>query len=183
MRAAGAKRGAMTQIPKTVRWASVLVLLAGVGYGSVLLWPASAEDVRIDALESQDLDEIRAAAEFLAEAGSVEALEPLRGVQTRLVDKLMQDEKSDFRQFRRHDFDTVVRRISDRRQSLDAQRFWGALGAVNRAIFALDPQSAAAKQDESTDEEDAEVHTPDALERVSDSEPPRLNSAKPDSRE
>ena len=173
----------MRQIPKTVRWASVLVLLAGVGYGSVLLWPASAEDVRIDALESQDLDEIRAAAEFLAEAGSVEALEPLRSVQTRLVDKLVQDGKRDLKQFSHLDFNTMVRRISDRRQSLEAQRFWGALGAVNRAIFAVDPQSAAAMEDASTDEGDAEVDTPDAREPVSDSEPPGPDSAKSDSSE
>lgn len=125
---------------KVVWWASAL---AALGLGSVALWPVSTEKLHIDALESGDFAEIKAAAGFLAASGVAEALGPLRSAQTRLVEKLVQDEKWDLKQFSHLDFDSMVRRISDRRQSPQAQRFWGALGAVNQAIWVLDPSAPA----------------------------------------
>ena len=125
------------------RWVGVPIVLAVLGIGTIVLWPASEEEIQIEALASTDLDEVRRAADKLAASGSSAALGSLRDARRRLVDKMIDDGSRDLRQFGHLlNFDLMMRRVSDRRQSLAARRLWRALGAVTRAVAVLDPQAA-----------------------------------------
>ena len=188
-------------------WVAGAFGVAVVAVGAVVLWPASEEEARIEALASTDPDEVRRAADLLAASGasasgagpsvaapsgvepsrseskfaaeeftstnpddvrqaadrlaasgggaarvgSNEALEALRETRDRLVAQLIEDGNRDLKQFGHLDFDLMVRRISDRRQSSQAQRLWLALGSVTRAIAVLDPESPEAWTPEPAD--------------------------------
>lgn len=113
---------------------------------AVTLWPATEEGRRIEALSSTDLDEVIRAAELLAASGTSDAVGPLREARGRLLERKNEEANRDLIEFARLPYDLMIQRISDRRQSSGARRLWRALGAVNRAIALLDPQSAAAQE-------------------------------------
>lgn len=110
---------------------------------AVALWPETEEAVWIDTLASADMDEILQAADALAASGSTRALEPLHGARERLVETMVQRQKRDLVQFGHLEFDLMMRRIADRRQSPEAQRLWRTLAAVTRAIGILDGTAEA----------------------------------------
>ena len=128
------------------RWVGVPIVLAVLGIGTIALWPSSEEELQIEALASTDLDEVRRAADKLAASGSTTALGALRDARRRLVDRMVDASNRDLKQFRHLQFDLIMRRISDRRQSSDARRLWRALGSVTRAVAVLDPQAAEARR-------------------------------------
>lgn len=124
-------------------WLASVVALA---LGAVALWPATEEADRIQALGSTDLDEVVRAAELLAASGKAAAVGPLREARQRLLERKKEEANRDLIEFADLPYDLMIQRISDRRQSSGARRLWLALGAVNRAIAILDPQSAAAQK-------------------------------------
>ncbi len=128
------------------RWVGVPIVLAVLGIGTIALWPASEEEIQIEALASTDLDEVGRAADKLAASGSTTALGPLGDARRRLVDRLVDAGNRDLKQFGHLNFDLMMRRVHDRRQSSDARRLWRALGAVTRAVAVLDPQAAEARR-------------------------------------
>ena len=64
----------------------------------------------------------------------------------RLVGRLIDRGNRDLKEFGHLNFDLMIRRVSDRRQSSDARRLWRALGAVTRAVAVLDPQAAETRR-------------------------------------
>ena len=131
-----------TQRRAAARWLGALIFLAVLGTGTIALWPASEEEIQIEALASTDLDEVRRAADGLAASGSTTALGSLHEARGSLVERLSSEGIRDLKEFGHLPFHLMIRRISDRRQSSDARRLWRALGAVTRAIAVLDPQAA-----------------------------------------
>ena len=158
-----------TQRRAAVRWLGAPIVLAVLGIGTIAFWPASEEEIQIEALASTDLDDVRRAADNLAALGSTTAVGSLSEARGRLMERMSGEGSRDFKVFRHLSFDLMIRRISDRRQSSDARRLWRALGAVTRAIAVLDPQAAEARRAQRDEwagewEEETEEELEDALE-------------------
>ncbi len=157
------------------RWVGVPIVLVVLGIGTIAHWPASEEEIQIEALASTDLDEVRRAADKLAASGWTTALGPLRDARRRLVDRMSDESNRDLKQFGHLNFDLMMRRISDRRQSSDARRLWRALGSVTRAVAVLDPQAAEARR---AQREEWEGEWEEATEEEWEEEPPSDTSSR-----